>query len=70
MIAVIDYGRGNLFSLLGALQYLGCKHKLVSNPLELKNNFTKIILPGVGAFGDAIYQLKKKKIFWRNFKYS
>ena len=63
MIAVIDYGRGNLFSLLGALQYLGCKHKLVSNPLELKNSFTKIILPGVGAFGDAIYQLKKKKFF-------
>ncbi len=63
MIAIIDYGRGNLFSLLSALEYLGCKHKLVSNPMELQNNFNKIILPGVGAFGDAIYQLKQKKFF-------
>ena len=61
MIAVIDYGRGNLFSLLGALQYLGCKYKLVRNAKELQDNFSKIILPGVGAFADAMMQLKQKK---------
>ena len=60
MIGIIDYGRGNLFSLTSALEYLGYKYVLIVNAEELSQDFEKIILPGVGAFGDAMIQLKKK----------
>ncbi len=61
MIGIIDYGRGNLFSLTSALEYLGYKYVLILNAEELSQDFEKVILPGVGAFGDAMLQLKKKK---------
>ena len=60
MLAIIDYGRGNLFSLQSALKYLGSNFKIVANAEELNSSYDKIILPGVGAFGDAIAQLKYK----------
>jgi glutamine amidotransferase len=60
MIAVIDYGRGNLFSLSSSLNFLGYKFKIVDEAKDLNLNFNKIILPGVGAFADAMIQLKKK----------
>ena len=49
MIAVIDYGVGNLFSLLSSLNYVGLDTKLTYNIEEIKNA-KGIILPGVGAF--------------------
>ena len=58
MIAVIDYGVGNLFSLLSSLNYVGLDTKLTNNIEEIKN-VKGIILPGVGAFRDAIGNLEK-----------
>ena len=58
MIAVIDYGVGNLFSLLSSLKYVGLDTKLTNNIEEIKNA-EGIILPGVGAFRDAIGNLEK-----------
>ena len=58
MIAVIDYGVGNLFSLLSSLNYLELDTKLTNDIEEIKNA-KGIILPGVGAFRDAIGNLEK-----------
>ena len=58
MIAVIDYGVGNLFSLLSSLNYVGLDTKLTNSIEEIKNA-NGIILPGVGAFRDAIGNLEK-----------
>ena len=58
MIAVIDYGVGNLFSLLSSLNYVGLDTKLTNDIEEIKNA-KGIILPGVGAFRDAIRNLEK-----------
>ena len=58
MIAVIDYGVGNLFSLLSSLKYVGLDTKLTNDIEEIKSA-KGIILPGVGAFRDAIGNLEK-----------
>lgn len=52
MIAVIDYGVGNLFSLVSSLNAVGAECTVTSDP-ELIRRAEKIILPGVGAFEDA-----------------
>ena len=52
MIAIVDYGVGNLFSLKSSLAYVGADTIVTSNPDVLKKS-DKIILPGVGAFKDA-----------------
>ena len=57
MIAIIDYGVGNLFSLTSSFKYVGADVTVTSDPKEIKKA-DKIILPGVGAFGDAIKKLK------------
>ena len=57
MIAVIDYGVGNLFSLTASLGYLGAE-TIVTNKKEDIIAADKIILPGVGAFEDAIAKLR------------
>lgn len=59
MIAIIDYGVGNLFSLESSLDLIGEKHIITSDPQVISNS-DKIILPGVGAFADAITKLKEK----------
>ena len=56
MIAVIDYGVGNLFSLESSLKSLGLECIVTSDEKEVKAA-DKIILPGVGAFGDAAKKL-------------
>lgn len=56
MIAIIDYGVGNLFSLTASLKYLGAETKVTNNIEDIKKA-DRIILPGVGAFEDA-----KKKL--------
>ena len=58
MIGIIDYGSGNIFSVYNSLQYLGYDAEIISQPEELVR-VDKIILPGVGAFGDAINYLQK-----------
>ena len=57
MIAVIDYGVGNLFSLCSSLDAIGVKSVVTSSPDEIKAA-DKIILPGVGAFADAAEKLR------------
>lgn len=57
MIAVIDYGVGNLFSLTASLKYLGAE-TVVTNKKEDIVAADRIILPGVGAFEDAIAKLR------------
>ncbi len=56
MIDVIDYGAGNLFSVLKALETLGAQPQIIQTPETCRGG--KIIIPGVGAFGDAMKQLQ------------
>ncbi len=56
MIAVIDYGVGNLFSLCSSLEAIGAKTVVTKDP-ETIRKADKILLPGVGAFEDAIKKL-------------
>ena len=58
MIALIDYNMGNLRSVLNAFEKIGKKVEVVKDADKLKE-FDKVILPGVGAFGDAMSHLKK-----------
>ena len=57
MIAVLDYGVGNLCSLTSALNYIGAD-TVVTSDKQIIESADKIILPGVGAFGDAIAKLR------------
>jgi glutamine amidotransferase len=59
MIAIIDYGMGNLRSVSKALEYLGASCKLCSRGKDLARA-VKVILPGVGAFGDAMKELRSR----------
>ena len=52
MIAIVDYGVGNLFSLSSSLRALGLEAEVTAEPKRLRSA-ERIILPGVGAFGDA-----------------
>ena len=56
MVAVIDYGVGNLFSLLSSLKAIGAD-AVITNDVETIKNADRIILPGVGAFEDAAKKL-------------
>ena len=56
MIAIIDYGAGNIFSVKNALDYLGLENKLVSDAESVKAA-DAVILPGVGAFPAAMEKL-------------
>ncbi len=57
MIAIVDYGVGNLFSLRSSFKAIGADAVFTSDEKEI-NNADRIILPGVGAFEDAANKLK------------
>lgn len=57
MIAVVDYGVGNLFSLVCSLKYIGLD-AVVTSDADVLRRADGIILPGVGAFGDAREKLR------------
>ncbi len=57
MIAIVDYGVGNLFSLKSSLAALG-QETIVTGDAETLRRADKILLPGVGAFGDAAEKLR------------
>lgn len=57
MIAIIDYGVGNLFSLTSSFKAIG-EEVIITSDVEIIKQADKLILPGVGAFGDA-----SKKLF-------
>ena len=58
MVAIVDYGVGNLFSLQSSLVAIGAKVVVTSDETVLRRA-DKIILPGVGAFGDAAAKLRE-----------
>ena len=60
-IGVIDYGAGNIASVMNAVDYAGADAELVSDPDKLEN-YEKLILPGVGAAGQAIQKLRDKHL--------
>ena len=61
MIAIIDYGAGNLRSVEKALTAIG-EESIVTRDRHEILNADKVILPGVGAFGDAMDSLKKYEL--------
>lgn len=58
MIVIIDYGMGNLKSVKNALDFIGRESKISSNESDIKNA-NALILPGVGAFPDAMDNIEK-----------
>lgn len=58
MIAIVDYGMGNLRSVQKAFERLGVEAQVVSDP-EVASKADKIVLPGVGAIADAIAELER-----------
>ena len=62
MIALIDYGSGNLRSVLNALRQVGAPARLVSSPEELASA-DAVVLPGVGAFGDCARGLRSRGLW-------
>ncbi|MBQ3323105.1 MAG: imidazole glycerol phosphate synthase subunit HisH [Firmicutes bacterium] len=58
MIAIIDYGVGNLFSLQSSLKYIGQEAVVTADPVLIEEA-DRIILPGVGAFEDAARKLRE-----------
>ncbi len=61
MIAIIDYGMGNIHSVKKALEFMGAQTLLTNKPQEIKK-CEKLVLPGVGAFGDAMEELQKQDL--------
>lgn len=60
-LGVVDYGAGNIASVLKAVEYAGCDPVLVSTPEEVLSS-EKLILPGVGASARAMENLKKNSL--------
>ena len=58
MIGIVDYNMGNLASVINAFEIVGADIAVESDPAKLKE-YDKLILPGVGAFGDAMEHLKE-----------
>lgn len=61
MIAIIDYGMGNLRSVQKALQFVG-QDAVITSDLDEINKADKIVLPGVGAIGDAMETIRKRAL--------
>jgi glutamine amidotransferase len=62
MIALIDYGSGNLRSVDNALRSQGAQVEILTEPARL-SKATAVVLPGVGAFGDCVRQIRQRG-FW------
>jgi len=62
MIAIIDYGAGNLRSVQKAFDYLKVESQIISSPDQLAAA-EKIVLPGVGAFGAAVQKLHETRFY-------
>ena len=62
MVAIVDYGVGNLFSLKSSLDKIG-EETIVTTDIDKLSSAERIILPGVGAFGDAVKKMKEHNMF-------
>ena len=60
-VTVIDYGMGNIWSVLSALQYLGCNPTVCGDPSEIAAA-EALLLPGVGSFRKAMLALKQREL--------
>lgn len=60
-VAIIDYGMGNLASVEKAIRFLGHRAEITSDPKRIARA-GKVILPGVGAFGAAMKELKARRL--------
>ena len=58
MLAIIDYGVGNLFSLKSSIEAIGVE-SVITSDADMIKKADHIILPGVGAFGDAVDKLRQ-----------
>ena len=61
MIAIVDYGMGNLASVAKACEFLGAKVRVTSDPHRVEKAGA-LILPGVGAFGEAMAELRRRRL--------
>ena len=61
-IVIVDYGMGNIRSIVTTIKYLGVEDVVLGSDFEILNSADKIILPGVGSFGKAIRQIRQKNI--------
>ena len=61
MIAIVDYGMGNVRSLSNAFEYLG-EDVVVTHDPALMDEAERIVLPGVGAFGDAMVAMRERGV--------
>ena len=61
LVSIIDYGCGNILSIKRAVEAVGFRAELTNDPKKITKS-TSLILPGVGAFGNAINLLKKKNL--------
>ena len=59
MIGILDYGMGNLSSVTNALNYLGIDNHVVTSPEDFAE-ISRLIIPGVGSYGKAMENIKKK----------
>lgn len=57
VVGVVDYGLGNLYSVCRALEHCGVQVQIVSEPSQL-NTYSRLVLPGVGAFADGMRELR------------
>ena len=62
MISLLDYGAGNVRSVINALEKLGETVKIVTSGDEI-SNAERLVFPGVGSFGSMIQILQEKKYF-------
>lgn len=59
MVAIIDYGAGNLSSVAKALDYLGAENEITLDKEKILSA-SHVILPGVGSFGDAMHSMEER----------
>ncbi len=58
MISIVNYGMGNVQSILGAFQYMGIESRMIDTPAQILES-NRLILPGVGSFAKAMGNIKK-----------
>jgi len=61
-IVIVDYGMGNIKSISSSLKYIGVDNVILSADFDAMHSADKLILPGVGAFGEAMSRIKEKQI--------
>lgn len=61
-IVIVDYGLGNIRSISSSLKYLGVEDVALSADFDVLKSADKLILPGVGSFGNAMHLIKERKL--------